>query len=191
MSSELTNLLPEARTRQFRRRYFLRLTTVAFVLLAFLVLLHAVLLLPTYLYARSETARGKAELATLDASADSAGEAKVTERQALLQGTATNLARLGTAPTASAALRTALAVPRPGVALTGFTFTAPVAPNSPAYMQITGIAGSRDALRQYATALGALPFVTGADLPISAYAKEADIEFTITLTVTFSGTLRP
>lgn len=187
MPSELTNLLPEFRKRSFRRQYFLRLGTAVLVTLAFLAILHGILLLPTYLYARNEVARATAELAALNASADTAGEAELTARKATLNATATNLARLQEAPTASAALRAALAVPRPGIALTGFTFTAPSPANATARMQVTGTAASRDSLRQYAAALGTLPFVTNTDLPISAYAKETDIDFTITL----SGTLRP
>ncbi len=54
-------------------------------------------------------------------------------------------------------------------------------------MTVSGMAATRDALRQYATALGGLPYVSKADLPISAYAKDSDITFTITLT----GTLTP
>jgi Tfp pilus assembly protein PilN len=182
MTIELTNLLPEARKRRFRRQYFLRLGTVTLVLLAFVVFLHGVLL-----YARGEAARAEADLATIKASADTAGEAEVTARQTRLQAAAANLSRLGTVPTASAALRAVLAVSRPGIALTGFTFTAPAAANAPAHMQVTGVAISRDTLRQYSAALGALPFVANADLPISAYAKETDIDFTIALT----GTLLP
>ncbi|MEA2701798.1 MAG: hypothetical protein QOE22_507 [Candidatus Parcubacteria bacterium] len=187
MPSELTNLLPEARKRRFRRQYFLRLGTVTFLLLVLLALLHAALLLPTYLYARGEVARAEAGLATFNAAGDAAGEAEVVARQARLKAATGNLSRLGTAPAASAPLRAVLAVPRPGIALTGFTFAAPASANATARMQVSGVAASRDALRQYVAALGALPFVTGADLPISAYAKETDIEFTITL----AGTLRP
>lgn len=186
MSIELTNLLPEFRKRSFRRQYFLRLGTAMLVALACLTLLHAVLLLPTYLYARGGVERGTAALAALNASADTASEAALTARKGALNATATSLSKLKDAPTASAALQAVLAVPRPGIALTGFTFTAP-ASSAPARMQLTGVAASRDTLRQYAAALGVLPFVTNADLPISAYAKETDIDFTITL----SGTLRP
>jgi hypothetical protein len=186
MAIELTNLLPEFRKRRFRRQYFLRLGTMLLAALAFLTLLHGILLLPTYLYARGGVARSTAAVAALNASADTAGEAELTARKGALNTTASNLLRLKEAPAASAALRAVLAVPRPGVALTGFTITTPLG-NAPAHMQLSGIASSRDALRQYAAALGQLPFVTGADLPISAYAQETDIDFTITL----SGTLRP
>ena len=187
MSSQLTNLLPETRKRAFRRQYFLRLGTAVLVLLALLALLHGIMLLPTYFYARHEVLRGSADLATLKASARDAGEAEVATRTQNLAASAANLARLESVPAASAALRAALDVPRPGIALTGFTFTAPAAANAPARRQISGMAGSRDALRRYAAALESLPFVASADLPISAYAKERDIDFTITL----SGTLQP
>lgn len=186
-SSELTNLLPEARKRKFRRRYFLRLATVLLILLSLLTLLHGVLLLPTYLYAYNEVTRSKAELALRQASEDAAGEIELTARQAKLVAISADLGQLASTPAASTLLRNLLVVPRPGIALTGFTFTAPSGTGTVARMQVTGVAGSRDALRQYARALGQLPFVTSADLPISAYAKETNINFTITL----SGTLQP
>jgi len=49
------------------------------------------------------------------------------------------------------------------------------------------VADNRETLRQYLGVLDALPQVAKAELPISAYAKEKDIGFTITLT----GTLEP
>ncbi|HEY4489026.1 MAG TPA: hypothetical protein VJA87_00915 [Candidatus Paceibacterota bacterium] len=186
MSTELTNLLPERRKKRLRRQYFLRLGTVALLLLTVLTVFHGVLLMPTYLYARNEVVRGRTELANLSASAQNTGESGIAPRQELLKTTAENLAHLQSTPTASTAMKAVLQVSRLGISLTGFTFTAPSGSTS-ARMQVTGIASSRDALRQYAAALGQLPFVTSADLPISAYAQEANIEFTITL----SGTLRP
>jgi hypothetical protein len=191
MPTELTNLLPEFRKRSFRRQYFVRLGTMFVAVLACLILLHGVLLLPTYLYAREEVARNTATLAALNASADTAGEAALIARKGTLNSTASNLSRLKDAPAASTAVRAILATPRPGVSLTGFTFTAPTSQNTPARKQLTGTAASRDTLRQYVAALGTLPFVTKADLPISAYAQETDIDFTITLTMTPVSTLLP
>ena len=186
MSSELINLLPRSRARAFRRGYFVRLATVALLLVALLVLLHGVLLVPTFLYARGEVARDRQQLALLDTSTQTSEEQEITARTNVLKGTVGYLTRVANVPTMSAALRAVLLVPRPGIALTGFTYTAPTGTGQPS-MQLTGKADSRDALRNYVSALGQLSFVTSADLPISAYAKERDIDFTITLT----GTLRP
>jgi len=167
--------------------YFLRLATVALSLLTLVIVLNALLLLPSYLYARGEAERGRNELAALTASSQSSEEAEITARTEALRGTAVHLARLETAPAATAALRAVLQVPRPGLTLRGFTYTAPPAPEQHARLGISGVAASRDALRQYVAALDALPFVEKAELPISAYAKESDIAFTVTL----SGPLRP
>ncbi len=49
------------------------------------------------------------------------------------------------------------------------------------------MAQTRDALRGYVEALNQLPYVSKADLPISAYAKESAIPFMVTLT----GSLQP
>lgn len=185
MRNQLTNLLPLQRVRSLRRQYFMRLFAVALIMAAALAIAHALLLIPTFLYARNVVAQGQAVL-------DEQGMAQSTEEQeakargAQLKQTAASLTTLGTLPTASAAVRSIIAVPHPGIALSGFTFTAPQGENA-ARLGISGSADSRDALRQYVTAVSALPFVTTADLPISAYAQERDIPFTITLT----GTLIP
>jgi hypothetical protein len=187
MYDELTNLLPQAQKRAFRRLYFSRLIAVALFLGALFVLAQAILLTPTYLYANGEAKRQRAELEAANAAAQTSEEQEARARASLLNTTVASLARLSSAPQATAAVRAVLAVPRPGVSLTGFAFAAPSGSNTSSRMQVSGVAATRDSLRQYASALGALPFVTSADLPISAYAKEKDIPFTITL----SGSLRP
>lgn len=186
MFPELTNLLPRHRIRAFRRGYFLRLGTLSLVLLAGLVIVHGLLLLPAYLYAKGEVARETAQLASLNARLQNSEEKQVQLRLTALADSVKYLSRLNTTPTASAALSAVLKVPRTGITLTGFTFTPPT-PKEGGRMALSGMASSRDTLRAYALALGQLPFITNADLPISAYAQERNIPFTITLT----GTLTP
>lgn len=185
MHNRLTNLLPTGRIRAVRREYFLRLAIVALSMLSLLIVAHALLLIPTYLFAREEAARIEANIAQ-GGGPTSQEEQEVQVRTQMLVATSIELAELASQPTASTAIRSVLGVPHPGVRITGFTFTAPQAEDA-ARLQVTGIANSRDQLRQYASALEQLPFVAQADLPISAYAKETDISFTITL----SGTLIP
>jgi hypothetical protein len=186
MSHEFINLLPPDRLRAFRRGYFLRVATVALLLGTLLVVIHGVFLLPSYLYASSEiTAR---ERAASGEGAEAPTTASAAATLAALKSDATYLNRLTTAPSASAALRAVLSVPRPGVSLQSFTYTPPAPGNgASAKMLITGTASTREALRAYDLALTGAAFVSSVDLPVSAYAKEADIAFTLTL----AGTLAP
>lgn len=184
MFPELTNLLPVSRVRAFRRAYFMRLAVVALALAAVVVVAHGFLLAPSYLYAARETAREQRQLDAISASLATTEEKQVSARLSALRDNVTYLGHLGAAPTASAVLRAVLAVPRPGITIGGISFT-PAAAKS--QMILTGTATTRGALRQYDQALATLPFVTSADLPISAYAKDTDIPFTITL----MGTLQP
>lgn len=187
LNSELTNLLPRKQIRGLRREYFVRLATVALGLGVLAIIIHGVLLFPAYLYARAEVAREQEELDRIAASATSAQEHDINARISSVQADITYLGRLGAAPTASGAVRAVLAVPHPGITLSGFTFTAATAQSASAQMTVSGTAATRDALRQYADSLGHLPYVSKADLPISAYAKESAIPFIITLT----GSLTP
>ncbi|MDB5237092.1 MAG: hypothetical protein JWL88_194 [Parcubacteria group bacterium] len=186
MFPELTNLLPRSQIRAFRRGYFLRVATLGCFILIGLVLLHGLMLLPSFLYAHAEVIQESAQLAGLNASLHTSEEAQVRARLAQLSSNVAYLNKLASTTTASNAVRAVLAVPRTGVTLSGFTF-APSKAGKPGVMGLSGTAATRDSLRAYALALGALPFVTNADLPISAYTKENQIPFTITLT----GSLRP
>jgi len=187
-TSQLTNLLPRRAVRALRREYFVRLVTVALALGVVAVFIHGVLLVPSYLYARTEVAREQGDLDRINASSSSAEEKEIAAQVSSVKADIAYLNRLGTAATASGAVKAVLAVPHPGITLSGFTFTAPTSQKgSQASMTVSGTASTRDALRQYASALGQLPYVSNADLPISAYAKDSAIPFTITLT----GTLTP
>jgi hypothetical protein len=185
LHSELTNLLPRSSVRGLRRQYFVRLATVALGLGVVGLFVHSVLLFPSYLYTRSETKRLQAELDQLAASASSLEEKEINARIKSVQDDIAYLGRLDTQPAASAAVRALISVPRAGVTLSGFTYTAPTPASKEAQMTVTGTAATRDSLRLYVDSLKRLSFISKADLPISAYAKESQIPFTITLTGTF------
>lgn len=183
MSSELTNLLPPERERGFRKEYFLRLATVAFALLALLVAAHAALLFPSYLYLADQASTARDRLAELDASLASSGEAAMNARLVGLKSEAERLNALASSTSATAALSSVLGVDRSGVTITSLSYHAP-APDG--RMTVSGIASTRESLRRFDLALEALPGVVSADLPLSAYAAESNIPFTITLTGRFS-----
>ncbi len=187
MHPELTNLLPASFIRDLRHGYFLRVLTVGIFLAVFLVLVHGLLLIPSYLYASSRVASEQKDLDALTNSLQTSEEKEASTRIAALRTNVTYLSRLGTLPRASATVRSLLAVPRSGIRLGGFTFTAPATAADAGKMSLMGVATTRDSLRLYTLALQQLPFVASVDLPISAYAKESDIPFTITLT----GSLLP
>lgn len=185
-SSELSDLLPERKKRGLRREYFVRLITTAFGLAILLIIVHSILLVPSYLYAHAQAAREQETLDRIVSSASSAQERGVNAQINAVQADIKYLGRLASLPTASNAVRAVLVVPHPGVTLSGFTFSAPTNTGQ-ARMTITGTASTRDTLRAYVASLGELSYVSKADLPISAYAKDSAIPFTVTLT----GSLKP
>lgn len=181
MTSDLTNLLPGERHRTLRREYFWRLAVVAAVLGTVLIAAAAILLLPTYLYLSNEVSARTNRLATVSTALASSDEAELLGRlNALSQDTAT-LAKLGTAPSASAVVSEVLAVPRPGITLSNISYT-PAVGNTAASMVISGMAATRDSLRSYQLALQSTSFAQSVDLPVSAYAKDSNISFGITIT---------
>lgn len=182
MTADLTNLLPPHRKRFLAREYLFRLGVVVIWLLVVLVLIHGLLLIPTYLYVNQQMSSREAQLVTLQTAQSGTSEQELKARVDALQTRAKQLTALGTQPSASGAIRVVLAAPRPGISIHGFTY----APAAAAHrMTINGTAATRESLRQYLQTLDALPYVTTAELPISAYAEVSDISFTITLTGSF------
>lgn len=182
MMSDLTNLLPADRLRALRQIYFLRLAVVSLVLGAGVIVVHGVLLMPSYLYLDSQVQERTATLATIEAQLERSEEKQVSARIASLTTDATYLARLAELPKASAAVSAITKLSRPGIQLTGFSF-APT--EGGATMTASGVATTREALRAYERVLSEQTYISSVTLPISAYAKDSDIPFTITLTGPF------
>lgn len=183
MNDELTNLLPPERQRALSREYRLRLGVVMVVLLTTLTIVAGLLLVPTYVFLTQNVAAKQVTLANVESILSSSDEKALRAHLAALSSDATTLIALGKTPSASAILRAALAVARPGITLSGFSYT-PAAMKTQGTLTISGSAVARDTLRSYQLALQSAPFITTADLPVSAYAKDADIPFVITATLT-------
>lgn len=183
---QLTNLLPLERIQGLRREYYVRLATVALSTLAAVVIGSGALLVPSYLYLHQEIQSRETQAKDLDARLANTEAKEASKRLITLSSNATYLARLASTTSATAALRGVLAVPRSGITLSALSYTPPIKGND-GKMLLSGVASTRETLRAYNQSLATLPYVTNAELPISAYAKESNIPFSITLT----GTLMP
>lgn len=182
MHSELTNLLPLERQRALSRDYVLRFSVVAMVILIILTLAATVLLVPTYVFLRERSTIKEKRLAEIKSMSSPVNEKELSTRLATLADNVKILAALADTPSVSTTIRTILAVSRPGITLSNFVYTPPVA-ESPGILVVSGSSKTRDALRNYQLALRSAPTVLSVDLPISAYAKDADISFTVTITL--------
>ena len=191
MKNDFTNLLPTPRRRALRRNYFFRLGVVAVLLVTALTVVAGALLLPTYVFLAQSTRAKEARLASVEAALTEGVEASLSARLSALSRDADALSALGRAPSASAVIRATLAVPRAGITLSSITYApalsaapkpgAPAAPKTLATLALSGVAATRDALRNYQLALQAAHFARSADLPISAYAKDTNNIFIITV----------
>jgi len=182
MDNERTDLLPPERQQALSREYFLRIAVVASLLISVLTAIAALLLLPTYLFLAQNAETKNTHLASIEAILSTADERALSAHLAALSSDASALLALGENASVSAIMQSALTISRPGVTLSGFVY-APAAGKLPGKLTITGVALTRDALRTYQLALQGAPFAIAADLPVSAYAKDADIGFTIIVTL--------
>lgn len=177
--ANLTNLLPAERQRAHARIYLLRLGTITMLFFAGLGVAAGVLLLPTYVHLSNQVEVKAAALESLSAGITTAEEEQLTRELALLAQNAQLLTKYGEEARAVDYVRAALAVGRPGVVLRGVRY----ATQGPT-LTLRGVATTREALREYQRALQQEQFIESAELPVSTYAKESDLPFTITLTLT-------
>jgi Tfp pilus assembly protein PilN len=182
MRNELTNLLPEERQRALRRDYFLRLGIVIIAFFIALTCAAAILLLPTYVFLAESQRAKETHLASIESVLSSSDESALSAQLAALSNDAATLESLSGAPSVSETIVTALAISRPGITLSGFSYS-PGTGDNPGTLAISGTAETRDALRNYQLALQSAPFAQSANLPVSAYANDTDIAFTITVTL--------
>lgn len=178
MPSRFTNLLPAERRLRLVREYYFRLGTIMIVLVITLIAIGGILLVPTYIFLVGTTQEKENRLAHINKTLSSADEVALSARLAALSNDAAVLIALSKKRTASEYLRSALNVPRLGVALSSFTYTPGT--NSSTLL-ISGTAATRDVLRGYQLALEGMPSATSATLPVSVYAKDVNIPFTITI----------
>lgn len=179
------NLLPDSRKKTLAQLYVLRVIVVAALLASGVLLIHAVLMMPSYLYLHQTAVERTLQLAGLGQELAGTEEQQVSARVKSLNDNATYLTQAATRTSVSKAVRAITEVPHPSVQIVGISFSAGQS-GKPSTMTLTGKAVSREGLRAYVTALKALPYITTADLPISAYAKESDIDFIVTLTGSFT-----
>lgn len=179
------DLLPPERKRAFTRAYVVRLVTLTAWAGVVLAVVASVLLIPTYTYLLSAESTAKAHLAAAEANISTAEESDLGKRLTALEGDAGIIVGLATSTPASLLVKEVLAVPRAGVVLSNFEYT-PAAGGHPGTLALSGTAATRNDLRAFQLALTGSPAFTNADLPVSSYAKDADLPFMITVTLATS-----
>lgn len=186
MNTKMTNLLAPSGIRRVRHGYLLRLLTIALLLGSFVVIVHALFLLPSHLHAAAEVRERSLERSQLADTAATPEEAAAQARIKVLEDDLARLRLLSERLPASKALEGILLVPREGVRLEGISYTAPASATSTRRMVLSGTAATRESLRIFTERLESVDGVDEVELPISAYAKESAIPFSLTLTGRFT-----
>jgi len=182
MTDETINILPEKRRQQEAQAYFVRLGILFLVLVTAITIIAGILLLPTYAYV-TQNLRAKQEYAASLAPNEATNTPDISARINVLARKVAVLTPLASNTSASKAVRMLLAVPRPGVTLQNINFTLG-AGAKPSVLLVSGIASTRSGLQAYQQALEQAPFVRAAEVPVSVFAKDAQVPFTITVTLT-------
>jgi len=182
MHNTLTDLLPPERRSALFREYLMRLGVVIIWFVTTLTLVSMVLLLPTYVFLSGSIRAKEAHLANIESTLSSTNEVALSARLTALSTNADALIALAHVSSASEIIRSVLALSRPGITLSGFNYT-PAEGKTPGTVAVSGTAATRAALRSYQLELSAAKAILSADLPVSAYAKDVDIDFTIIVTL--------
>lgn len=181
MRNELTNLLPSERQRTLYRNYLFRICVVVLVVVTILTFFAAILLIPTYVFLSASANIKNERLASMKSDIESKDDTELAARLSRLLSDTESLKTLSDIKSMSGTVRDVLTISRPGITLSSITLSPSVGAESRT-MILSGLSATRSALRNYEIALQNAPSVLSANVPISAYAKDADITFTVTIT---------
>lgn len=172
----MITLLSEKDRARVQAEYRLRLFSVGALLFAGVFVAIAMALLPSYVAARlAGSAAGQENKLlgqTLDNSALASAGKSVRSAQMLLSAAALSAG----IPRPSEVITTLAGVRQSGITITRVEFSSQ---GGSTQVRLSGIAATRDGLLQFRQALGGLPGVSSADLPIEDLAKASDIAYSI------------
>lgn len=183
MNTVRTNLLPPSRLQALSRDYVLRLGVIGLLLMTVLVFVAGLLLVPMYVFLTVNLGAKEASLARVDSAKMSSGESAIADRLTELSKNMGLIAAHKTTPPAIGSIGAVLSIAHPSVTISGIGYERG-ASTKQIKMTVSGTAATRDALRNYLRTLQTASFIRSADLPVSAYAKNMDIPFVITIALT-------
>lgn len=179
MNRRRINLLPEQRLASRQRDVAVRLGVVACVLVVALTVIGALLLIPTQLLLAQMLEVKQSELATLEANHTTSDQASVSGRLHTLLNNVAAVTALKNSSSMSGTLQKILAMPHAGITIFNMSYTL----GTPPTLLISGTAATRDDLHNYQAAMQAASFIHTSSLPVSSYAKDVLVPFTITVTL--------
>jgi Tfp pilus assembly protein PilN len=180
MDEHEINLLPMHRQKSLALEYRVRVGTVIALAITGLFVSATLLLLPAYVFLSKAEGAKQEQLGSIESALSVSNEPELAARLKRLVDDALELRSLKDGTPAVHTIRSLLAVPRGGVTLSSFVYT-PAVGKAPQSISVSGISLTRDALRKYQLALEKVESVASAELPVSAYAKDANIPFVITV----------
>lgn len=171
------NLLPKAEKEAIRRAYRIRLAIVILWLSFATLIVASALLLPSFLLSSQKEKAAEQRFKTLS---KSVARGNVSDLNTLLSDAQSRLQLLShNAPEVFLYEMLMRVVPVKGgaVSLSGISFT--TVEGKSRHIDITGVAKNRAALLAYVRALERLGLFEKVDVPISNFAKDADINFSL------------
>lgn len=175
----MINLIPPEARARIVTEYWVRVVTVWLILLAVAATVVGVLLFPAYVLVTSQVNRSATEA---EAARAEVGQHNTTTK---VLDAASEEARLIVAgannPLLTPVVDMIEEIMPEGVEATAYTLTRQG--NAVAPVTLRGTASTRTTLAAFRDALLAHPRIAKVDLPISNFAKDRDISFTVTLTI--------
>lgn len=175
------NLIPDNLKADIIREYAGRRLIVWFAGFTLLCVSLFVFLLPTYIYVFFEE---KNLLSQSELLKDSAQFKKADDVVKVITETNEQLRVVASVPyttTPISALEKVITAKNPPIRIADIEYSQ--SPNGSSTISVRGVAGTRDSLRQFVASLEAVDVFTAATLPVSNFAKDKDIEFSISVTV--------
>ncbi len=176
----MINLIPPAGYTVLKREYLLRVGASLCFLLGSVFCILTIALAPTYILTSAQIADYEARINNVEdeAAVFAEAERQVGEAHTML----TQLQTIGHTVHTSDILREIEHLTPAGISFKTF-YMASKAQNTPQTIQVQGVAATREALIRFKNELEATPRFEKAEVPIADLARDADLPFAITVTL--------
>lgn len=181
-SQSAINILPISEKKIVYREYVMRLFTTLFNLTALVVIFSVFLLFPSYFLSKSEESMLEAKLEDFNKQNPELINSNMDKIIGDINSKLDTLSKKESSYKVSEnVLNNILSIRTEGITFSQILFNKKAADSS--ILEIHGIATSRDALRNFKTALDNNPSFSSVELPVSNFLEKADLNFIISITM--------
>ena len=174
------NLIPEEKKKKLEKEYTLRLSATATIFLGSICLVALILLIPSYVISNSRLKEAQKKNDALISALSLSNTKSATDVLKTISADSDALKGTLQYPALASLIETIATSKPEGIVINSIDFSSGSSPDT---VTLGGVASTRDSLVAFSGLFQSNPLFQNASLPISDFAKDRDIDFSLTLSL--------